>query len=91
MNHIYISYSKLIEGKKHYFVKKFLRLTGCENVSDILEGYGMHTDFNKACIIAGIKEHETRRRIFESMSENEPLAKLINLNNSPALRRSVMG
>ena len=41
MNYIYESYFKTIKGEKHFFVKKYLRLDGIGEVSDIMEGYGM--------------------------------------------------
>ena len=91
MSHVYVSYFKLIENKKHYFVKKFLHLTDCGNVSDILDGYGMHTEFKKACIIAGIKEIDIQQQIFDSMNISSVEAKVICMNNPIAVVKSITG
>jgi hypothetical protein len=91
MVNIYECYIKLIEGKKHYFVKRFLHLTDCENVIDILDGYGMHTEFKKACIIAGIKEADIQQQIFDSMNISSVEAKVICMNNPIAVVKSITG
>ena len=91
MNYIYESYFKTIKGEKHFFVKNYLRLDGIGEVSDIMEGYGMHTDFKKACLIAGIKEVHLQQKIFDSMEANLAEAKIINLNSSLAPVMTIAG
>jgi hypothetical protein len=91
MNYIYESYFKTIKGEKHFFIKKYLRLIGIGDVSDVMEGYGMHTDFKKACLIAGIKELEIQQKIFDSMEVNKAEAKVINLNSSLATMMTIAG
>jgi hypothetical protein len=83
MKIIYDSYSKIIEGKKHFFVKKHLRFNDLNNVSDVPDGYGMHTDFKKACSIAGIKDAAIQQKIFELMESKITIAKVIDFK--PAL------
>ena len=80
MEIIYDSYSKIIEGKKHFFIKKYLRFSDLINVSDVLDGYGMHSDFKKACSIAGIRDAAIQQQIFELMESSTAVAKIIELN-----------
>jgi len=54
METFYKAYTKTEQNKLYYFVKRYLSFPEYKDVEDILEGYGMHTDFDKACNIAGI-------------------------------------
>ena len=63
MEHIYTVHTKIIEGETYYFVKKLLTLIGFKGLADVLVGYGMHTNFEKACSIAGITDTSTRNRL----------------------------
>lgn len=82
MENFYDSYTKVIDDKTHYFVKRYLRFTEFENVADVLEGYGMHTDFTKACNIAGIKDPLLIKKIFSDMENNTAYAKVISLGKT---------
>ena len=79
MENFYDSYTKVIQDKTYYFVKRYLRFPEYNNVADILEGYGMHTDFNKACSIAGVSDPAIKKQIFENMEKNVSSAKVIEL------------
>ncbi len=54
MEYSYSSYSKLVNDKIHYFVKKIMTFPEFQGVADVQVGFGMHTDFVKACNICGI-------------------------------------
>lgn len=69
MEHYYTSYTKIINNTTYYFVKKYSRFTELKNAPAILESYGMHTNFNKACNIAGIHDPAIRQQLFK---EAEP-------------------
>ena len=91
MKIIYDSYSKIIVGRKHFFVKKYLRFSDLNNVSDVPDGYGMHTDFKKACSIAGIKDAAIQQQIFELMESKMIVAKVIDFNPVLSEVKSITG
>ena len=80
METFYKAYSKQVDDQLTYFVKRYLHFPEYSGVADILEGYGMHTDFEKACSIAGIENQKIRKQIFEDMQAAAPQAKVIDLN-----------
>ena len=70
----------MIENKTYYFVKKFVAFPEYKNVEPVLESYGMHTDFNKACNIAGINDSLTREELLRQANGTLQQAKVIELN-----------
>ena len=54
MEQSYKSYTKTINGLTYYFVKKYTSFPEFENTPAVLESFGMHIDFKKACIIAEV-------------------------------------
>lgn len=79
MKNIYTAYSKTITGITHYFVKKFITFPDLKDVPDILESYGMHTDFELACGIAKIDDKEVRKQLLKEVQENTESAKVIQM------------
>ncbi len=63
MEYLYTVHTKLIQDKTHYFVKKLMKLSEFDGLADVVVGYGMHTDFEKACRIAGIDDTECRKQL----------------------------
>ena len=80
METFYKAYTKMIENKSYYFIKKYLRFPEYKDVADIMEGYGMHTDFNKACNIAGLEDIKIKEELLNGVNGNSPQAKVIELN-----------
>ena len=80
METFFKAYTKVIQNKPYYFVKKFLSFPEYEGVDDALEGYGMHTDFNKACSIAGLEDAAIKRQLLDEIQSAVPQAKVIDLN-----------
>jgi hypothetical protein len=80
MKTFYTSYTKQVQEQTYYFVKRYLAFPEYKGVSDVLEGYGMHTDFNKACSIAGIHDPQIREQLFADMEAAAPQGKVIELN-----------
>ena len=80
MENFYTAYTKVIENKLHYFVKKFMIFPELKDVAPVLESYGMHTDFNKACSIAGIQDPKIKEQLLLEAQETIPQAKVIDLN-----------
>lgn len=81
MHYIYEAYTKEINGDMNYFVKKFLHFPDLPQLTDLLEGYGMHTDFQKACRIAGIEDAKIMDRIMEQVNNKVEVAKVIDMTS----------
>lgn len=79
MKNIYTSYSKTVLGKNYFFVKKYLTFPEFNNVPDVLVGYGMHTDFDKACSIAMVRDVSIRMKLLNSMARCQEQAKIIEM------------
>ena len=73
MEHIYTIDTKMLQGKVHYFVKKIMVLPEFKGLADIVVGYGMHTNFEKACSIAEIHDEAARQLLLLKLEElNKP-------------------
>lgn len=84
-------YTKKVQGNIFYFVKKFIIFPELNNVPPVLEGYGMHTDFDKACAIANLYDAEIKKQLLEEIETGVRQAKVIDLgevnfnNQRPAI------
>ena len=76
MKTLYDAYAKSINGTTFYFVKSFRTFPEYKNVPPILEAYGMHTRFDKACEIAQIYDRETQLNLLYKI-DNADAAKVI--------------
>jgi len=79
MENFYTSYSKTVQEKNYYFVKKFLKFPEFNNVPDVLVGYGMHTNFSKACSIATIHDPKIRELLLKNLEGTADQAKVIGM------------
>jgi DNA topoisomerase IA len=92
MNYNYETYFKMIENRKYYFVKKYLQFKEYgDSLCDVLEGYGMHTDFSKACIIAGIKDNSLQQKLFAQMEAQLSEIKVIEMNQPVSVIKKISG
>jgi len=74
MKYSYIAYTKLIDNKIHYFVKKFMTFPEYDAVGDVQVGYGMHTNFEIACNICGIYDStRSKQLLIELEQRNRPI------------------
>ena len=87
MEHYYTSYTKSINNTTYYFVKKYSRYTELKGSPAILESYGMHTDFNKACRIASINNNAIKQRLFKEAAPGLFYGQ--NLSAAPELSKSL--
>jgi hypothetical protein len=65
MEYLYSSYTKLIDDNIYFFVKKTMTFPEFMGVPDVLIGYGMHTDFEKACSICGVDKNCRKQLLVE--------------------------
>ena len=89
METIYTAYTKLLDFKTYYFIKKFMAFPELKNVPPIMESYGMHTDFDKACSIAGIHDAKIKEQLLNDATANTQRAKIVELGNTGFSGKSV--
>ncbi len=76
MEHVYNVHTKIIQDKTYYFVKKIMSLPELKGMAEIVIGYGMHIDFEKACSIAGIYDSTTRKQLLLELEQpQKPVGK----------------
>lgn len=73
-------YTKKVQGKVFYFVKKFIVFPEFGNVTPLLESYGMHTEFDKACAIANLYDASIKKQLLEDIESGVRQAKVIDLS-----------
>ena len=89
MEYLYSLNTKLIEGKTYYFVKKIMTFSEFKGLANVVIGYGMHTNYEKACNIAGIDEIAWRKQLLHELEQrNLPLTQAFKPQKSVE-RRSV--
>jgi hypothetical protein len=81
MEKVFRSYSKVIDGTTYFFVKQFLVFPEIPNVEPILEKYGMHTNFDKACNIAGLHDEVLKKKLLQEIENEESLVKVIEIDD----------
>ncbi|MFM2327614.1 MAG: hypothetical protein RIR31_1816 [Bacteroidota bacterium] len=91
METFYTAYTKLLDYKTYYFIKKYTAFPELKDVSPILESYGMHTSFDKACSIAGVTDVIIKEQLLQQAEEKVPRAKIIELGNATFSGKSVAG
>ena len=80
-----------MDYKTYYFVKKFTAFPELKDVSPVLESYGMHTNFDKACSIAGITDAAVKQQLLHQAEENTQRAKVVELSNNSFAGKSIAG
>ena len=83
----YTAYTKVLENKTYYFVKKFTIFPEMESIPPILEAYGMHTNFDKACTIALLTDTAIKKQLLNEIEGDNQLAKVVNLNSEIANKK----
>jgi hypothetical protein len=79
METFYTAYTKLLDFKTYYFIKKFSAFPELKNVPPVMESYGMHTNFDKACSIAGITDAAVKEKLLQQAEESKQTGKLVEL------------
>ena len=80
MENLYTAYTKVMDNNTYYFVKKYMVFPEFKDVEPMQESFGMHTDFNKACSIAGINDPIIREQLFNDAKGTIQQARVIDLN-----------
>ncbi len=82
MENFYTAYTKPINGVPFYFVKHFQTFSEYKNVPPVLENFGMHTDFYKACKIAMVSDKVIQQQLFDTVKSNVTNATVIQMNHT---------
>lgn len=80
----YTAYVKSIDGRIFYFAKSFLTFPKYKNISPILQTYGKHTDFEKACNIAQIFDKDIQMQMLQEIETNMESTKVLPLYTAVA-------
>jgi hypothetical protein len=91
METFYTAYTKLLDYKTYYFVKKFSAFPEFKDVSPVLDAYGMHTNFDKACSIAGLTDPAIKEQLLLQVQENSQRAKIVELGTLSFVSQSIAG
>lgn len=90
MENIYNAYTKEINGKTFYFVKKFSAFSEYPNFPNVLESMGMHTDFYKACNIAKVDDEIAINNLMSELHIIPESARIIHLHRVKAMTHSLI-
>lgn len=82
MKSMYKAYTREINRKTHYFVKKFNYFPEFENVPPILESMGMHKDFLRACDFANVEDEKTVQHLMEELNLTKISGKVIPIQHA---------
>jgi hypothetical protein len=90
MENIYKAYTKEINGKTFYFVKKFSVFSEYENSPKVLDAMGMDTDFFKACNIAKVEDDMVVSKLMNELHIVPDSARVINMHGVKAMTHSLI-
>lgn len=79
METTFTCYTKSVQGEVFYFVKKFMVLPEYSGVPPVMEAFGMHTDFDKACAIAQLTDAAIKKQLLDEVNTGMRQAKVIDL------------
>ena len=91
METFYTAYTKLLDYKTYYFIKRFSTFPEFKDVSPVLESYGMHTNFDKACSIAGVTNQLIKQELLMQAEESMLHGRVVELGDTSYASKSIAG
>ena len=85
MENFYTAYTRVVQNTTFYFVKMYITFPEYKDLPGILESYGMHTDFNRACQIASVNDKEIRKQLLSDLQINPNSGKVIHMNTAQSI------
>lgn len=76
------AYVKTINGIPFYFVKTYNSFPEYQHVQPVLETYGMHTNFKKACNIAQVYDPDIQQLLLNQVENKAASCKVIPLQSA---------
>ena len=83
----YTAYTRVINQRTHYFVKKFDSFPGLNNIPPILDSMGMHRDFLKACELANVYDEAVITNLMEELELTKVSGKVMPITHLQRERR----
>ncbi len=90
MENIYNAYTKEINGRTFYFVKKFTVYPEIKDCPPVLERMGMHSNFYKACHLAQIPDDKAIRYLMNELHIVPESARVIHLPKVKSMTHSLL-
>jgi hypothetical protein len=90
MENIYTAYSRDINGKTFFFVKKYNIFPEYADFPKVLDSMGMHTDFYKACEIAKITDEVIIKRLLNELHILPDSTKVIQMHGVKAMTHTIL-
>lgn len=90
MEKIYKTYTKQINGRTFYFVKRFSVFPEYENCPEILDCMGMHADFYKACSLAKIYDKAIIKKLMNELHIIPDSTRIIHMKKAKAITLSFL-
>lgn len=90
MENIYEAYTREIDNHIYYFVKKKTRFPELTGTPEILDNYGMHSDFYKACSIAHIKDVNIISNLMQSVQIIPESARVVPMVKEKSFNNAVI-
>ena len=90
MEKIYKTYTKQINSKTYYFVKKISVFPEYENCPEVLDSMGMHTDFYKACNLAKIYDEPTLKKLMNELHIIPESTRIIHMQKAKSMTLSFL-
>lgn len=84
MKPLYTSYAKAIDGTTFYFVKSYVTFPEYKDVQPILQTYGMHPNFERACHIAEIWDKDIQQQLLNELEKNTASSRVLPIYPSVA-------
>jgi hypothetical protein len=85
MENFYTAYTRIVQDTTFYFVKKYMTFPEYKDTPTLLESYGMHTNFERACHIALIADQAIQRQLLEDLQNKANSAKVIHMNTTKGI------
>ena len=90
MENIYEAYTREIDNNIYYFVKKKTRFPELNGIPEILDSYGMHADFYKACSIAHIKDEKIISTLMQAVQIIPESARVVPMVKEKSFNNAVV-
>lgn len=84
MEKIYKAYQRKVNNEVLYFVKEYYSFPDLSDSAVILENYGMHANFFKACKIAQIRDKQVIRSLHQQFEPEKHEGKIVSIETENA-------
>ncbi len=90
MENIYEAYTREINNRTYFFVKKKTRFPELTGMPEVLDSYAMHVDFQKACRIARINDVSIINYLMESVHIVPESARVVPMVREKSFNKAII-